>query len=382
MASRQKLLTPEESGSLKQAFTSLVDAMRFVQQLEKLSSKIREAREFAQKRSSSLDGLNGSLSGLIMSLKDSIGEAHATDLAKQISSFSSIAVEQVKRKIAEKSKSEIDEFTKSLDSEKTKTLKSIEAFLAVSPFPWRDEVLDLKLQDNAYEARSKYRCESNIEYEFSLDTRNEFFGKKFRLSNFVPEVRIPVRLAKNWLRKNPIPDFERLDQFFMVDAEATEKNLIANFFHEDGEERKMRIVYSKQDTNSFLSVEYASGSGAINVTATPDLNAHLDSEALKKAMERLWLAINELEKHKIALKRLNCENTEVLDKYDCDEFFRKSWHMIASRLSRVIKNSSLEDNAQRGENRLDESLIKEKLMLLGEDAKVIFEILDLKPQPQ
>jgi len=370
-------MTTEETSYLKQAFTSLVDAMRFVRQLEELDLKIRGAKRIVEKQVSVLDELNPSISGLVMDVKDSLGDVYATELTKQISGFSAIAIDQVKRRIAEKSKIDDSENAKAVDSERTKALRSIEAFLTVSLFPFIDKVQSLKLQDSAYEARSKYRCEPRIEYEFSLDTNNELFGKRFTFSNFVPEIRLPVKLAKNWLRKNPVPDFERLDQFFLLDAEATEKNLIANFSHEDGE-RKVQIVYSKQDTNSFLSVDYFSHGTSVNVTATPDLNVHLDSETLKKAMERLWLAINELEKHKIALKRLLCEDMDVLENLDCIEFFRKSWQTIAPRLSQSIKNVSSEGGAIRDENHLDVRLIEERLKLLGKEAREIYEILGLR----
>ena len=379
MASRQWLMAHEETGSLKQAFTSLVDAMRFVRRLGELEADIAESKRELGKRTGALDDLNGKISDAVATIKDTIGESHTSELTKQISSFSSIAVDQVRRKVSEESQKEIQELDAETVSERTKALKSIEAFLAVSPFPIIEKVLTLKLQDNAYEARVKYRCESNINYEFSLDTNNESFGRRFRLSSYLTEIRLPVRLAKNWLRKDPSPDFERLDHFYLVDVEVTEKNLIANFTQEEGE-RKARIVYSKQDTNSFLSVEYADQTGIIiNVTATPDLNVHLDTETLKKSMERLWLAISELEKRKIALKELVCANVDVLDKLETAEFFRRSWQAIGPALSQAMKNYPATDiEHQFGENGIDEELVQERLKLLGSDAQEVIEILSFK----
>jgi hypothetical protein len=277
----------------------------------------------------------------------------------------------------EESEKKIKERAEEVNSERTKALKSIEAFMAVSPFPVTEKVFTLKLQDSAYEARVKYRSDNKIEHEFSLDTNNYSFVKRFRLSAYQNEIRLPVRLGKNWLRRDPTPDFERLDQFYLVDVEVTEKNLIANFVHEEGQ-RKARVVYSKQDTNSFLSVEYTNQSGEItNVTATPDLNVHFDSELLKKSMERLWLAIMDLERHKIALKKLYCENADVLDKLDTKAFFGRAWQTIAPAITQAMKDSKSSLRESKPDI-MDEQAVSERLKLLGNDSDQILAIISPK----
>ena len=369
----QQQQQPQTNRALKQSFSSLVDAMRFAYHKEQLESKIGEMESRSKKVLQDLDDLNGKIESLVKSLGEEVGQDSLDELSSQISGFSHLAVEQTKAKVDSKNQVELSDVTSQRDSEITKIRQSIEAFVATSPFVILDKVISVKLLDGAYEGRGVYRCADDIQYEFSYDTKkSRVFSKEFRLSTFEKEFRVPISLGKTWLRKDQVPDYERIDQYALVSAESSEPNLIVIFKHLEKESR-LRVVYSKHDSHSSLSIVYSDSQRSVDITSTPSLNRFLDSEPLEKTMERLWLAILDLENYKAGVTKLVSDEINVLDqKLDCFEFFAKSWRIIAPRVIEEMKSSGDSDD------RLTVSYALERIGLLGENADPILEILELK----
>jgi hypothetical protein len=367
----------QNSRAIKQSFTSLTDAMRFAYHKEQLEAKIGEMEDRSKKGLADLDDLTVKIETLVKSLANEIGQDNLLELSSQISGFSHLAIEQTKAKVEQKSQTDLSDFKSQLDSEVTKTRHSIEAFIATSPFMVLDKVLSVKLVDGAYGARGAYRCADDIQYEFSYDTKkSRIFSKEFRMSTFEKEFRVPISLGKTWLRKDQVPDYERIDQYALVSAESSDTNLIVVFKHLEKESR-LRVVFSKHDSHSSLSIVYADSQRTVDITSTPGLNRFLDSDPLEKTMERLWLAIIDLENYKAGVTKLVSEEVNVLDeKLDCFEFFAKAWKIIAPRIIQEMKSVGEIQNA--ADERLTVPYALERIGLLGENADPILEILELK----
>ena len=233
MQSDEKLVsTSQQQGSraIKQSFSSLVDAMRFAYQKEQLEGRVSDIESKSKKSLDDLGELNGKIRALVESLGDEISKDTLSELSTQISGFSHLVIEQTKTKLEQKINAELSGYRASLDSEITKTRKSIEAFIATSPFQVLDKVLSVKLVDGAYDAKGAYRCADDIQYEFSYDTKkSRVFSKEFRLSTFERDFRVPISIGKTWLRRDQVPDYERIDQYALVSAESSESNLIVDF---------------------------------------------------------------------------------------------------------------------------------------------------------
>jgi hypothetical protein len=383
MQSDGKLVSPtapaqqdlQNSRALKQSFTSLIDAMRFAYHKEQLQGKIQEMESSSKKGLEDLEALNGKIESLVKGLSDEIPQDSLQELSSQISGFSHLAIEQTKAKVEQKDQAQFSEVRSQLDSEVTKTRQSIEAFIATTPFMILDKVLSVKLVDGAYEAKGVYRCSDDLQYEFSYDTKkSRVFSKEFRLSTFEKDFRVPISLGKNWLRRDQVPDYERIDQYALTSAESSETNLIVVFKHLEKESR-LKVVYSKHDSHSSLSIVYSDSQRTVDITATPSLNRFLDSEPLEKTMERLWLAIIDLENYKSGLSKLVSEEVNVIDdKLDCFEFFAKSWRIIAPRIIQEMKSAG----DSQSDDRLTVPFAMERIGLLGENADPILEILELK----
>jgi hypothetical protein len=376
-AQQQQQQDLQNSRILKQSFTSLLDAMRFAYQKEQLENKVSEIEAKSKKGLADLDDLNGKIETLIKGLSDEVPRESLDELSGQISGFSHLAIEQAKAKVEQKNGSQLGELHSQLDSEITKTRQSIEAFIATSPFMILDKVLTVKLVDGAYEAKGAYRCSDDIQYEFSYDTKkSRVFSKEFRLSTFEKDFRVPISLGKTWLRRDQVPDYERIDQYALLSAESSETSLIVVFKHLEKESR-LKVVYSKHDSHSSLSVMYADSQKTVDITSTPSLYRFLDTEPLEKTMERLWLAVLDLENFKSGVTKLVSEEVNVLgDKLDCFEFFAKSWRIIAPRIIQEMKNAGETQNST--DERLTVPFAMERIGLLGENAEPILEILDLK----
>jgi hypothetical protein len=367
----------QNTRALKQSFSSLVDSMRFAYQKADVESKIGEIEAAAKKATDSLDSLNLKLVSLTQSLSDSVDPAIVKELSGQLSGFSELAIEQTKDKLSEKTAIELGQSRATLESVSMKTRKSLEAFIATAPFPVLDKVINVKLVDGAYEARGVYKCAESILYEFSYDTKkSRMLNKEFRLSMFAKDLKIPTSVGKTWLRKDQVPDYERADQYALRSAESSENSLIVVFEHEEKSSR-LKMVYSKHDSHSTLSVEFSDPQKTVDVTGTPSLNRFLDADPLEKMTERLWLAIIDLENYKSELTKLVCDGQDTLQDLNCFPFFARSWKVLSPRVVQEIEKSEAKDGTEVDDS-MSRSFVVDKVSLLGADAQSVLETLGLK----
>ncbi len=356
------------SGAVKQAFSNLIDAMKFAQRFGEISSKVVEIEQLARKRAEALDKLAAQIADLISSTREVLGDENSIELSKQIVSFSTLAVDQAKKKMGEQSITEHKELLASEDAEKTKTFKAIEALLASTPFLVHDKTISLKLVEGAYDARCLYVCEEGIQYEFGLDCKQSFdFKKEFKLSGFGQEVKIPVNLGKSWIKKQPVPGYERLDNYVLSSAEASEGSVIANFNHPQ-REASVKVVYSKRDSHSSLAVEFSEPNRKVLVTSDASLNKFLETEIVSNQMGQLWISLKDLENYRSGLIKLTRKDQNVLQSGDYLEFFATAWKVIAPKATALLKH---------GDPEFDERIAREKIASLGDGGQPILSILNL-----
>jgi hypothetical protein len=376
-----KLEIDREAKSLKQGFSTLVDAMRFSQRFEQLKQEILSLEREREKKLSALENIIQDISSRIQESRESLGKDYTFELSKQIPPFSKAVAENVRRKIEDYYTKMSRETRSLIDSEKTKTYKSIQSFLSTSPIPLFEAVIHQKLCDGAYSATCNYRCADDIRYEFSLDSKgNSIFGREFKISTLGYEIKLPISLGKSWLKKGPTPEYERLEQYVLTDSEATEGHLIANFAHPE-REAQVRIVYSKPEGSGapLLEINYKDHERNLDITREPGLNRFLKTEWLTKSMDQIWSAATELEKNKIALTALTCKGENVLEQLDTSDFFDACWKTIAPKVVKAFKASAPVGGAMTkaaGES-FDEDYVRAKVALLGEIGPTVLMILGL-----
>lgn len=367
----------QSSRALKRTFACLIDAMRSANKKDELEAKIIEVQSASKRSLSSLEDLNKRMAEMIRTLAPTVDQEFVRELEKQVTSFLVLAVEQTKNKLRDKIQNDLKNLQSDLSSERTKTFKNLEAFIATRPFSVQDQVTKVKFMEGTYEARGSYTCTDSIQYEVSYDTKkSRLLTSELKVSSFEKDIKIPVSLGKSWLRKDPVPDYERLDQYSLESAESSDNNLIVIFKNEE-KDAKVKLVYSRINHHQSLSVEYADSAKTVDITANPGLNKFLSQEPLERAMERLWLAVSELENNMSVLTKLVSDGADILEKLECFQFFAKSWKILSPKVSSELKAYH---NGLNADDKLSEAFVRDRLAPLGNESVVMLESLGLSQQ--
>jgi len=345
-------------------FTDLIDAVRYSQawaqslgeqkvQAEKGDKQLIELAALATKISAAFEGLD-------------LDREYVESLSKVINEFAATAIQQKREKLSASLKAEADDSVAASDAERLKAIKSLESYLAATPLPVLDEQVILDLSESSYTAIAEYKCAGKIEYQFLLNIASSaLFGSPFTLSATHKGIKLPVRLGKVWLKKEAVPDFEKLDDYVLSTARASQNHLVSTFTNPETN-ASVNIVFSRSGTDSFVTAEYSDSKGKVDVTGEPALSKHLDLASTKSAMAQLLDAILGLEKEKLKLNRLEAEGKDILATLDC------FWFM--QRVTTVIVQSP-ESLAEV--HRLDPKMVEERLKLLGPNGNVIMDQLGI-----
>ncbi len=367
MEPSQGLISASETGGLSLSFASLVDATRHARNRSELRDKIEETKRRKEKTAQDLDRLCGKFSAEIHAMDEALGKEWTEELSKQVVNFSNAAIQQIREKVEVQARKQMEEYFSLAEEERAKSLKGLETFLSTNLLHFIDRVIAVKLVDGIYHASSRFQCYGEIGYEFLLDSSgSNLFGKELISSGHIKsEIKIPVRIAKSWIKKDPVVDFVRLDQYVLTSAEATDTSLIASYL-DSGSDSRIKIVYSRREgSNSFLTIEYVDGELSVNVSSNPALSSRLDAEAISNNMERIWLGISDLERRKTALVKLTFRDKSILDGLDEVEFFDACWREVVPRVAEAISRSPIDSKVITSPGRIDESEVRERLKPLG-----------------
>jgi hypothetical protein len=347
--------------------TELVDAVRYSQNYERLLKEQTELKTHADKQLQMLDDVAPRISlafdGLDLDPKEAEG------LARKINEFAALAVQQTRDRIKSRLQSELDDSAARLKSEDSKAKKSLESFLAAQPLSVIDEEFSLELANGSYTTLAEYKCAGEIEYEFLLNAAGSpMFRSELTFARVQKGVKLPARLGKAWLKREPVPDFERLDGYGMIKARASKNHLTAVFQNHETSS-VVTLVYSRSADESFLTIEYADEKGKVDVTAEAGLSKYLDLPPMKTSTGRILDAIVDLKKEKLQLNKLDSEGKDILATLDCLGFMQ---HVAV-----VISQSKESMEALRT---IDPKMAIERLKLLGPGAAKMMEILGFVPR--
>ncbi|MEM3670241.1 MAG: hypothetical protein QW767_00640 [Thermoprotei archaeon] len=362
--------------SLRKLLTNLVEATQHSTLFAEEKQSIEAARKESEERIEKIEEMKNEIQSVAQrySEDDVFSEA-----GSKIVEFSEAVFSQMKERIQTELQDTLRQHMATLEAEKSKALKSLEAFFIGDPLPLLDRLLTLDKIENGYAASASYRCDPSIEYEFTLDSReSEMFRGHMPFSRLVKGARIPVRLGKNWLKKEAVPDYEKLDQYVLVQAELSQGHLIARFEREDG--YSVRFVYSKSEDHSSITVIYKDELGEVEVTSDPALSNRLEEAPLIAALEPLANEIVSLEGARVRLSKLKLEGTDVLSKLNCYELLITASNSVSQLIresldSRDAMSTDLESWLLS--NNLGPDQIRERLKILGDKAVYVARALGL-----
>ncbi len=349
---------PDATGGVAAFFTELVDAVRYGQSWSESMEKQAAAKRSLERGLHTLEEIQAQISKLFENKELDPGVAEP--LAKVVGDFVSAAFQQSRGKIDEEYRKTIEELAAETDSFKLKSVKSLESFLATSPLPVLDEEIGLDLSGGSYLSNASYKCASQINYEFLLNTANsKLFKSDISASTALKGLRLPVRTGKAWLKKELVPDYEKLDNYTLASARASRNHLSAKLVNQ-ATMVTVSLVFSRSNTDSFVTIEYADKAGKVDITGEPSLNRHLDLVSIKQMMERLLGAIMGLDREKLRLVKLECAGEDVLASLDCFGFMQ---HVVS------IYTQSAE--TMQAVRRLDSRITTDRLRLLGVKGSVV-----------
>lgn len=345
-------------------FTELVDAVRYSQNWERSVEEQNEAKASAEKKMGELDELAARISsafdGLHLDAEDS------ENLSRKVNEFASLAIQQTKDRVGAKLKAALQDSLSESGSEELKAKKSLESYLAVSPLPVTDEEVSLELSDGSYSATAEYKCAGEIEYEFLLNTADSpLFRSELMFSGVQKGVKLPVRLGKGWLKKEPVPDFEKLDVYSLTRARASKNHLTSTFVNHETNSL-VSLVFSRSGDESFVTIEYSDDKGKVDVTGEAALSKHFDLALMKNATGRLVDAIADLKKKKLQLSKLESGDEDVLATLDCLGF-----------MQRVVVVLTQSKESMEAIRKVDLKTATERLKLLGPAGGKMMETLGL-----
>ena len=355
----------EASASLKQTLSHLFDAVRFADHANELEESARNVEGDLEESLNKLEAQTEEVANLLAAMKVE-KEPILKEVGQQVEGFLATAKEQAMGKLQKAAKQRLEDYRSAISGEKDKALKSLEAYFASDPLPVLESVVQVRLSEGVYEARSSYECEGGIKYDFRLAAQNSrLFHEPFAFSRLGYELRVPVRFSRAVLSKTRTPGFERLDQYILADAEATGGKLRA-YFEKPGNGAKLKMVTSGSQEDGFVSLEYSDQAQAVNVMNDPSLMAFVDLEAIRKAAAELVTELNDLAKRKVAILRLSANGEQSLENVNCREILQRVITVMGSRYRAVVSKLSAGVPLENGEG-LELDYLKGRLRLLGGD---------------
>jgi hypothetical protein len=354
----------EASNGADLLFTELADAVRYSQNWGRSIKEQSEAKTKAQEQLDELDSLGRRISKAFDDLKLDVEDSEA--LSRKINEFTELAINQTKDRVEAKLDATLEELASESRSEELKAKRSLESYLAATPLPVTDEEVSLELSESSYSAKADYKCPGEIEYEFLLNTASSrHFRGELTFAGVLKGVKLPVRLGKTWLRKEPVPDFEKLDDYALSRAKASKNHLEATFAnHETGS--TVDLVFSRSGNESFVTIEYYDQKGKVDVTGEASLSKHLDLQTMKGATGRLLDSVLDLRKDKLQLSKLENGGEDVLATLDCLGFMERAVLVLAQSKESMVAMSAV-----------DPKMAIERLKLLGPGGTRMMETLGL-----
>ena len=345
-------------------FTELADAVRYSQNWARSIKEQGEARARTDERVGQLESLAQRISKAFDDLHLDVEDSET--LSRKINEFAALAINQTKDRVKAKLESTLNDMQSESRSEELKAKRSLESYLAATPLPVTDEEVSLELSDSSYSARAGYKCPGEIEYEFLLNTAaSTYFRGEFTFAGVRKGVKLPVRLGKTWLRKEPVPDFEKLDDYALARARASKNHLDAAFVNH-GTGSGVDLVFSRSGNESFVTIEYSDEKGKVDVTGEAALSKHLDLPLMKSATGRLLDAILDLKKDKLQLSKLEYDGEDVLATLDCLGFMERAVFVLAQS-----------KESMKAVGAVDQKMAIERLKLLGPGGAKMMETLGL-----
>lgn len=384
---------------VKMLLNYVVEAFQYSSNIQTMQKRLDESKNGLNQNLAGADELMTYVDKLVKAGKAKFGEDLFSETATKLTEFSGAAIDQFKNKLSLSTGSKISETEGSISSEKTKFQKSIESYLSTLDQPLIQRKVRIKWANGTYDARAIYSSsvkiavaagrksllgkkaeqqeteEINLEYEFFLRSDDiDLFKDALSFSDFEKGLRIPVRHAVSWISKEAVLDMEKVDRYFLSQAEVAGNNLIAEFEDEDKDTR-FKFVFTRGDSQEFLNVEFADSQGSVDLSSQPALAQGVDEDKLKSIMKTIFDAVKELLNHRAKLASLVVNSENIIGTNNASLFLASMIKFLSAYHGRSFHDVILEKSDQADGN-LSMEYVKTRLDLLGAASAKFLELME------
>lgn len=367
----------DSSRLLRQVLTELVDAvlnsdraadcnLELVDLINRKNDSIKRERRIADDVALALDSyMKEENIDLFKSYRDSILD------------FTRATLQAFEEKLIPLLDRDIDSKQQEMNSYRGKSVKAIEAFLSREPLPLLEWEIRLRYVDGGYEVRYICTSQKDLQYEFLLNSSEvEFLRTKLEAETLVKGIKLPARMGKTWVSKDPVIDFEKLDHYFLSAATLSSTNLVI-YFASDEVNSSYMFHSSVSEDSSFLEIEYKDQMQTVNITSQPAMNSALNRDALTSLLSQIRVALLYLRDHKLRLSKLTLRDIDIISTMKVPDFFLTVLEILAPVISQeiaLILNPS-EVSVDQDQSIVTRDFLIQRLSLLGGRAETVSSLI-------
>jgi hypothetical protein len=287
------------------------------------------------------------------------------DAHSKIVRFATSVIEQAKEEVSQAKEKEKQSLLEESASLRTRALKGLEAFLATDPLPVISRVIKLKLREGSYEATGEYLCVEKLEYEFQFDTsKNEFLSGELAVSRLVRDIRLPIRVGRSWIKREPVLLYEKLGDYILESLELTDTNTMATFTRSE-KNSQVAVVHTFTEGHVSVDVRFSDSSGTTDLMTNPVIAKSIDKDALRTILERLREVCLDIDKQKTRLLSLRVAGEDLLTELKVFDFL-----LLVCRIISKNMGSASVDQAHL-------QLFREKLAALEDQSATVLSALGI-----
>ena len=296
-----------------------------------------------------------------------------------ISSFVKSSLGEYEKKLTELLGNEIQKVNGEIEGYRSASIRSIEAFLSRDPISLLEAEISTRYVDGGYESRYKCKCPKTLEYDFLLDSSEvEVLKTRLNSGTLSKGLKLPARIGKTWVSKDPVIDFEKLDDYYLASASLSGSNLLATFTNEETNSRFKFHSAVSEDT-SFLEIEYEDNLQNVVITSQPALNNNIARETVSLMLGQIRLALLFLKEHKLRLIRIFLGEVDVIADMKIPDLVYTILEILSPQLQEETGRitTDRQDPNQSPDKLVTREFLLERLALLGDRARIVSAFLGL-----
>ena len=352
-----------------------------------LKQKIIEKRRHRNSVNDELDNflltVDNAIDGAVSGSKEKETIIKYADRSKE---FLKNFIEESKKKFSDETAGEISQFEKKIKEADEENRKVLETFFIYDPLPIIDKKYTVRIKEIGYSAKVRVECAGGISCLFNIASpENHFWKYHVRARDFIKGIEIPARMKKPFLKKDLVPEIVSLDDFLLCDLEVSDKELEV-VFRRRQEIRAEQFRFKMTFNDEFpVEISHAEENGVEqNIIAVPELKDQLNVLRLQELGKKIAGETNNLYIKKQRLETILFEERDVFEENLIYELMQKVAGIFAPTLAEIKKHSpsgeelslkSEDEHGTRHEIYLKRSEVSDKLDVIGEKGKKIFEIL-------